>query len=55
MPNFGIICFKSGMSADPNALHRSVAIVANSEGFEEEFVVEDSPIRVAYVADLLSR
>jgi hypothetical protein len=33
------------MSADTNALHRSVVKVANLEGHEEELVVEDSTIR----------
>jgi hypothetical protein len=33
------------MSADTNALHRSVAKVANLEGPEEALVAEDSPIR----------
>jgi hypothetical protein len=33
------------MYADTNALHRSLAKVANLEGPEEELVTEDSPIR----------
>jgi hypothetical protein len=33
------------MSADTNALHRSVAKVENLEGPEEEHVAEDSPVR----------
>jgi hypothetical protein len=32
------------MSADTNALHRSIAKVSNLEGPEEELVAEDSPI-----------
>jgi hypothetical protein len=43
------------MSADPNAFHTSVTIVVNLEGLEEQFIAEDSSIRDAYMADLLSR
>jgi hypothetical protein len=41
----GLFILKSGISVYTNALHRSVAKVANLEGPEEELVAEDSPIR----------
>jgi hypothetical protein len=40
----GLFISKSGVFADTNVLHRSVANVANLEGPEEERVAEDSPI-----------
>jgi hypothetical protein len=40
------------MSADTNALYRSVAKVANLEGPKEELAAEDSPIEIFYLADL---
>jgi hypothetical protein len=43
------------MSADPNALHRSVALVANLECLEEEYLAEDTPVGNAHTADLLSQ
>jgi hypothetical protein len=42
------------MSADPNALHITVALVANLKCLEEEYLAEDTPVGDAYTADLLS-
>jgi hypothetical protein len=42
---FGLFILKSNMSVDANALHRSLAKVADLRGPEEELVAEDSPVR----------